>query len=66
MRDVVDMPDKKLSQFILFTRQNQGKFPKARRELFKELSDEEITSLANIVIEQLLTVEEIKNVSVFL
>lgn len=55
MRDVVDMPEKKATQFILFVQQNQGKFPKSRRKLFQELTDEEIASLAKIVKDNILS-----------
>ena len=33
MREIVDMPDKKVAQFILFTQQNQGEFLMARRNM---------------------------------
>lgn len=54
MRDVVDMPDKKVTQFILFVQQNHGRFPKSRRSLFQELTDEEIEALTKIVKENIL------------
>lgn len=49
MREIVDMPEKKVLQFILFTQQNHGIFPKRRREQFSELTDPEIRQLADIV-----------------
>ena len=60
MRDIVDMPDKKMAQFILFTQQNRGEFPKGRRDLFSELTDEEIASLAKVVREVIVPVTEQK------
>ena len=60
MREVVDMPDKKMAQFILFTSQNKGEFPKGRREMFSELTDEEIASLTKIIKDLLLPVWEQK------
>ena len=54
------MPDKKMAQFILFTQQNRGEFPKGRRNLFSELSDEEIASLAKIVKDVIVPVVEQK------
>jgi hypothetical protein len=60
MREIVDMPDKKAAQFILFTQQNHGIFPKARRKLFQELADEEIASLAKVVKDVLMPVVEQK------
>ena len=49
MRNIVDMPEQKALQFITFVQQNNGTFPKRRRELFVELSDDEVTKLADIV-----------------
>jgi hypothetical protein len=60
MREIVDMPDKKATQFILFTQQNKGIFPKARRKMFQELGDEEIASLAKVVKDVLMPVVEQK------
>lgn len=60
MREIVDMPDKRVSQFILFAQQNRGAFPRGRRNCFPELTDEEIAALAKIVEEELLTVTEQK------
>lgn len=53
MRDVVDMPERQVRQFILFTQQNRGHFPKGRRSSFPELSDEEVETLADIIREEL-------------
>ncbi len=58
MREIVDMPDKKAVQFIFFTQQNNGIFPKARRNMFQELADEEIASLAKVVKDVLMPVVE--------
>ncbi len=60
MREIVDMPDRKAAQFIFFTQQNKGVFPKGRRNMFQELSDEEVASLAKAVREELLSVAEQK------
>ena len=60
MREIVDMPDKKAAQFILFTQQNNGVFPKARRKMFQELADEEIASLAKVVKDVLMPMAEQK------
>ena len=54
MKDVVDLPDKKINQFILFTQQNNGTLPKARRAIFEELTDEEVSALSNIVVKTIL------------
>ena len=53
MRDIVDMPDRKAAQFILYVRQNGGVFPGRRRDEFVELSDDEIVSLSRIIQEEL-------------
>lgn len=55
MRDTIDMPEQKASQFIMFTQQNGGVFPQKRREMFRELSDEEIRTLSQIVREEILS-----------
>ena len=49
MRDIVDMPDKKANQFIMFVQQNNGVLPLSRRKLFSELSDDEIAGLEKAV-----------------
>lgn len=54
MREIVDMPEKKVLQFILFTQQNNGIFPKGRRAQFAELTDQEIQLLAEIVKAEIL------------
>ena len=60
MRKIVDMPDNKAAQSILFTQQNNGIFPKTRRKMFQELADEEIASLAKLVKDVLMPVGEQK------
>lgn len=42
MREVVDMPEKKANQFIMFAHQNGGRLSAAKRKFFPELTDEEI------------------------
>lgn len=49
MRAVVDMPEKKANQFILFVRQNDGKLSSAKRKFFPELSEDEIRRLEIVV-----------------
>jgi hypothetical protein len=44
----VDMPDKQIDLFIRFTHQNNGIFPKRRRNIFQMLKDEEIEALQSI------------------
>lgn len=51
MRRIVDMPDKKANQFILFVRQNGGHLSQRKRLLFPELNDDEIARLETAVAE---------------
>ena len=44
----VDMPDKLIDLFIRFTHQNNGIFPKRRRNTFHMLTDDEIEALQSI------------------
>jgi len=45
IQNIVDMPDKMISNMILFLHQNKGAFPKRRRKQFEKLTDEEITNM---------------------
>ena len=49
MRSIVDMPDKKADQFIRFVFQNGGRLAARKRELFSELTDDEISRLESAV-----------------
>ena len=49
MRAIVDMPEKKANQFILFTQNNGGVLLERRREMFSELTDVEIKRLETVV-----------------
>ena len=55
MRSIVDMPEQKAMQLIRFVQQNNGEFPKRRRDFFSELTDEEIAELAEIVRTEILS-----------
>jgi hypothetical protein len=48
MKQKVDMPDKLIDSFIRFTHQNNGIFPKRRRNTFRMLKDDEIEALQSI------------------
>ena len=50
MRSIVDMPDKKANQFILFVRQNGGHLSQRKRQLFLELHDDEIARLEAAIV----------------
>jgi hypothetical protein len=49
MKQRIDMPDKLIDLFIRFTHQNNGIFPKRRRNSFHMLKDDEIEALQSIV-----------------
>ncbi len=53
MREIVDMPEKKAMQLMLFIQQNQGYFPKSRRSLFEELTDEELAKISTAIKEEI-------------
>ncbi|MCX6335589.1 MAG: Fic family protein [Bacteroidia bacterium] len=48
MKQRIDMPDKLIDLFIRYTHQNNGIFPKSRRNTFHMLKDEEIEALQSI------------------
>jgi len=48
MKQRIDMPDKLIDLFIRFTHQNNGIFPKRRRNTFHMLNDDEIEALQSI------------------
>jgi hypothetical protein len=49
MREIVDLPEKKANQFIMFVRNNNGVLSKTKREKFNELSDDEIHALEETI-----------------
>ena len=48
-RDVVDMPNKKLSLFVRLCIENNGRLAKARRKSFAELTDQEIAAMESAI-----------------
>jgi hypothetical protein len=56
MKQRIDMPDKLIDLFIRFTHQNNGIFPKRRRNTFHMLRDDEIGALQSIF-QDVFTVE---------
>lgn len=48
IKNVVDMPDKLVNQFILFLHQNKGVLPKRRRKDFAKLKDAEIKQIEEL------------------
>jgi len=45
---LIDMPDKRANDLIVFIHQNKGIFPNRRKKNFEEISDEEFTAIENI------------------
>jgi hypothetical protein len=59
--NTVEMPDRLAENLIMFIRQNHGSLPKRRREKeFKELTDQEVTTLEDIVRETFAGFEYVK------
>ena len=51
MREVVDMPDRKLDLFIRLSLQNRGRLSKSKRPLFDKLTDDEIDEMTSVVMD---------------
>lgn len=49
MRRIVDLPEKKANQFILFVQQNGGRLSQRKREFFPELTDGEIARMEKVI-----------------
>ena len=49
VREIVDMPDRRLSLFVRLVMQNQGRLSAAKRRLFDELSDAEVSAMERAV-----------------
>lgn len=45
---LVDMPDKRANDLIVFIHQNKGTFPNRRKKNFQEITDEEFKAIENI------------------
>ena len=59
--NTVEMPDRLAENLIMFIRQNRGTLPKRRREReFKELTDQEVTTLEQIVRESFAGFEYVR------
>ncbi len=48
-RDIVDMPDRRLSLFVRLVIRNEGRLSASKRSVFKELSDEEVAAMEQAV-----------------
>lgn len=49
MREIVDMPDRKLDLFIRLALQNRGKLSRSKRGLFEKLTDYEIEAMSTVI-----------------
>ena len=54
----IDMPNRRASLFVRLCMQNAGKLSKKKRELFPELTDDEITMLEEAIQEALAELDE--------
>lgn len=45
---LIDMPDKRANDLIIFIHQNKGTFPNRRKKYFPEITNEEFTEIENI------------------
>jgi len=48
LQNLIDMPDRRLAQIIIFLHQNKGKFPNRRKADFTEITLEEFSKMENI------------------
>lgn len=60
MRNVVDMPDRRMDLFVRLCLQGKGHLSKAKREQFSELTDEECRQLEQIVGEEISRVKPVE------
>lgn len=49
VREIVDMPDRRLSLFVRLVMQNQGRLSAAKRRIFEELSNAEVAAMERAV-----------------
>jgi Fic family protein len=49
VREIVDMPDRKLDLFIRLSLQNHGKLSKSKRSLFDKLTDDEVKQMSAVI-----------------
>jgi Fic family protein len=48
IQQLIDMPDKQLSNFIMYLHQNKGIFPNRRKKQFEEITEEEFVAVEKI------------------
>ncbi len=49
MREIVDMPDRKLDLFIRLSLQNRGKLSRSKRNLFEKLTNAEVKQMSAVI-----------------
>ncbi len=64
IKNIVDLPDVELNNFIMFMKQNENKLPNRRRQKdFAELSDNEVAQMEQVIRDNLLVVENTPTLS---
>ncbi|MET0573239.1 MAG: Fic family protein, partial [Pedobacter agri] len=48
LQNLIDMPDRRLNEVIIFLHQNKGVFPKRRKKNFEEITEEEFAEMEKI------------------
>jgi hypothetical protein len=48
LQHLIDMPDKRLSDIIMYLHQNKGVFPNRRKKQFQEITEPEFEAIGNI------------------
>ena len=48
-KEIVDMPDKRASLLVRLILQNKGRLAKNKRDLFSEVTDEELTKIEKVI-----------------
>ena len=48
IQQIIDMPDKHLSNIIIYLHQNKGIFPNRRKKQFEEITEEEFAAVEKI------------------
>ena len=58
---IVEMPEKKANQFILFVNQNNGTLSAAKRGKFPELSDAEVSALEKVICDEMRAAKKVES-----
>ena len=49
LREIVDMPDRRLDLFIRLCIQNKGRLSKGKRDQFTKLTDDELAAMERVI-----------------